>query len=281
MVITVCGAGTMGSGIAEAAARQGIKARLYDVDESALGKAKSSIEKRLQQQLISGKISPAEKEKIFSSLSFSSNPQECICDVLIEAIVENMEMKSALFQQFAAIHDETTILATNTSSLSVTKLAEQVAFPDRVIGMHFFNPATLMKLVELVHTPYTSNRTVQIITDLAQQMGKIPVHCQDAPGFIVNHVARPYYLEALRILESEKISPQAIDTVLESTGFRMGPFRLMDLIGNDINYTVSCSVYDALGKPARLKPSSTQEKMVAEKRLGRKTGSGYYDYNEK
>jgi 3-hydroxybutyryl-CoA dehydrogenase len=157
-------------------------------------------------------------------------------------------------------------------------MAEQILHPQRVIGMHFFNPATIMKLVEVVTTEYTNKQTAEMVIELTKHMGKVPVICKDSPGFIVNRVARPYYLESLRLAEEDMSSFEKTDILMEASGFKMGPFRLMDLIGNDINYAVSCSVYDQLGKPERLKPSYIQEEKVKQGRLGKKTGEGYYRY---
>ena len=175
----------------------------------------------------------------------------------------------------------TAYLRANTSSLSVNKIAAQIKNPERVIGMHFFNPAPVMKLVEVVNTNYTNEKTTRTIIGLARQMGKIPVVCKDSPGFIVNRVASPYYIEALRLAE-EKLSDFATtDSLLEATGFKMGPFKLMDLIGNDINYAVSCSVYEQLKRPERLKPSAIQQEKVEKGELGRKSGNGYYFYDKR
>ena len=277
--ICVCGAGTMGSGIAQTAAMGGFATLLYDLNTEALQRARASIEKSLQTLTEKNKIGPAEKQAALDRLRFVSDPAQCVADVIIEAIVEKPEAKLALFHQLAAFNPEDTIFATNTSSLSVTALSEKIPNPARVAGMHFFNPAPLMRLVEVVYTPLTDRSTTQSLLDLARQMGKTPVLCKDAPGFIVNHVARPYYLEALRLLEQGLADIETIDAVMESSGFKMGPFRLMDLIGNDINYAVSCSVYEALGRPERLKPSPIQEQKVREGKLGRKAGSGYYNYS--
>jgi 3-hydroxybutyryl-CoA dehydrogenase len=277
--VCVCGAGTMGSGIAQAAAAAGIYTILFDVNDAVLEKAKTGIEKSLQILIEKNKITSLEKEKIIQRLLFTNDLHHCLAEVIIEAIIEKPEAKIALFNQLAEINHAETVFATNTSSLSVTQIAEAVLHPQRVIGMHFFNPATVMKLVEIVNTKYTNQSTVQIVKELALAMGKTPVLCKDSPGFIVNRVARPYYIEALRISEEGKTDFSAIDALMESTGFKMGPFKLMDLIGNDINYAVSCSVYEQLNKPERLKPSYIQKEKVDSGALGRKSGKGYYEYN--
>jgi 3-hydroxybutyryl-CoA dehydrogenase len=276
--ICVCGAGTMGSGIAQVAAQNGFHALLFDVNPAVLEKAKVSLAHNLQSLVDKGRLPAAEMTTILGRISFVSDINDCIADLIIEAIVEIADAKAGLFNQLAEVNHSETIFATNTSSLSVASIAAKVVHPERVAGMHFFNPAPVMKLVEIVRAPQTGEAVVQALYDLALQMGKTPVHCKDAPGFIVNHVARPYYLEALRLVEQGLSDVDTIDAVLESAGFKMGPFRLMDLIGNDVNYAVSCSVYEALGKPARLQPSFIQKERVDKGELGRKSGRGYYQY---
>ncbi len=275
--ICVCGAGTMGSGIAQAAALAGFYTILYELNPAVLETAKNNIEKNLSLLVEKGKVTPGEKEQVLNRFQFTGDIHSCLADVFIEAIIEKPEAKIALFNQLAEINHSECVFASNTSSLSITKIAEQVQRPERVIGMHFFNPATIMKLVEVVNTELTNEQTTRIVTELAKQMNKVPVICKDAPGFIVNRVARPYYIEALRLAE-EGIPVEQIDTLMEASGFKLGPFRLMDLIGNDVNYAVSCSVYEQLGKPDRLMPSSIQEQKVKEGRLGKKSGEGYYKY---
>jgi 3-hydroxybutyryl-CoA dehydrogenase len=276
--ICICGAGTMGSGIAQAAAQHNFHVILYDVSTGMLDKARSAMESNLQTLVQKNKISAAASADIMSRIRFASDTNDCLADLVIEAIVEKPEVKVSLFNQLSEVNHSDVVFATNTSSLSVTEIAKKVTHPHRVAGMHFFNPATIMKLVEVVATPFSTRQTIDIITQTARQMDKTPVLCQDAPGFIVNHVARPYYLEALKLVEQGVTDFHTIDTLLEASGFKMGPFRLMDLIGNDINYAVSCQVYDALGKPGRLQPSPIQQEKVEKGQLGRKTGKGYYDY---
>jgi len=276
--IGVCGAGTMGSGIAQVAAMAGYRTILYDVDAGMVAKGRAGIEKSLVSLKEKNKLTATEQQAALDRLSFVHRVEECIADLIIEAIVEKPDVKLDLFLRLASVNDPKTILASNTSSLSLDALAGQVPGPERFAGMHFFNPAPLMKLVEVVHTQHTAEETTQTIMQVARQMGKTPVRCKDAPGFIVNHVARPYYLEALRLLEEGLSDPETIDALMVASGFRMGPFQLMDLIGNDINYAVSISVYSAMGQPERLKPSPIQQQKVQEGALGRKTGKGYYRY---
>lgn len=277
-IICICGAGTMGSGIAQAAAASGFYTILYELNDAVLEHATVSIEKNLQSLVEKNKITVAAKEETLNNLRFTSNLHDCLGDVIIEAIIEMPEAKIALFNQLAEINHSETIFASNTSSLSLTQIAKGVKNPERVIGMHFFNPATIMKLVEVVNTEFTNSQTTQMIIEFTTQLGKTPVLCKDSPGFIVNRVARPYYIESLRLAEESIADLSTIDSLMESTGFKMGPFKLMDLIGNDINYAVSCSVYEQMKKPERLKPSDIQKEKVETGKLGKKTGEGYYNY---
>jgi len=276
--ICICGAGTMGNGIAQAAASSGFYVTLYELNDAVLEKAKASIEKNLQSLVEKRKITGNAKEETLNNLRFTNNLHDCLGDVIIEAIIEKPEAKIALFNQLAEINHSETVFASNTSSLSITQIAKGIKNPERFIGMHFFNPATIMKLVEVVKTDFTNEQTTNIIIELAKQMNKTPVLCKDSPGFIVNRVARPFYIESLRLAEEKLVDFTKIDSLMESTGFKMGPFKLMDLIGNDINYAVSCSVYKQLGDPERLKPSFIQKEKVVTGQLGKKTGKGYYEY---
>ncbi|MBK5272990.1 MAG: 3-hydroxybutyryl-CoA dehydrogenase, partial [Bacteroidia bacterium] len=221
----------MGKGIAQVAAQAGFSTLLYEVNPITLENAKEGIYKILRSLVEKGKISSEEKEKIVSRIHFTSNLKNCLADIFIEAIIEKPEAKISLFNQLAELNHSECIFATNTSSLSVNNIAKKIKKSERVIGMHFFNPAHIMKLVEVVNTEYTDKQTTDAIIELARQMGKTPVLCKDSPGFIVNRVARPFYIEALRMVEEGISDFLQIDTLLEATGFRMGPFRLMDLIG--------------------------------------------------
>ena len=276
--ICVCGAGTMGSGIAQVAAAAGYATILFDVNDEAVQKASVKLSKDLSNLVEKGKLSVEKKEEIIRQIQFTSNIHACTADVIIEAIVEKIEAKTALFNQLADINTDRTIFASNTSSLSISALAKEIKHPHRVAGLHFFNPAPLMKLVEVVKGKQTSDEVMQQLVDLTKALGKVPVVCKDSPGFIVNRVARPYYIESLRLAEEGKASYEAIDRLLESNGFKMGPFKLMDLIGNDINYAVSCSVYEQLNNPERLMPSYLQKEKVEKGELGKKAGKGYYNY---
>ena len=268
----------MGSGIAQVTAQGGIQTVLYDLNADVLDRAKKSIAQSLQSLVAKGKITSAQETEFYNRILFTSNLHDCVADVIIEAVVEKAGVKIDLFNSLADQNDPGCIFASNTSSLSVSDIAQKINNPARVIGMHFFNPAQVMKLVEVVNTPSTHAEVTAAIISLAKQMGKSPVVCKDSPGFIVNRVARPYYLEALRLAGEGEIEYEQLDLLLEATGFKMGPFKLMDLIGNDINYAVSCSLFEQLNSPERLQPSPIQEKKVKEGKLGKKTGEGYYKY---
>jgi 3-hydroxybutyryl-CoA dehydrogenase len=268
----------MGNGIAQVCAASGYFTILFDPDAKAIQKAINNIEQDLQKLVSKQKISEGEKHQTLAKLRFSSDINDCIGDLVIEAIIENAGAKISLFQQLSVINNKQTIFVTNTSSLSVTEIALQLENSNKFAGLHFFNPAPLMKLVEVIKAIHTNEDTIQILLSFINSLNKTPVVCKDSPGFIVNRVARPYYIESLRLMEEGKVSLGTIDKVLESHGFKMGPFKLMDLIGNDINYAVSCSVYDQLNKPNRLKPSAIQKEKVDKGELGKKTGRGYYQY---
>jgi 3-hydroxybutyryl-CoA dehydrogenase len=276
--ICVCGAGTMGSGIAQVCASAGFTTILYELNAAVLQKARTSIEAGLQKLAEKGKLTVEEITQIASRISYTGELQQCRADLVIEAIVEKPEAKVALFNELAALNSPETILASNTSSLSISAIATGVSGPERVAGLHFFNPAPLMRLVEVVKGAQTSEAVITALTAFTRQVGKTPVVCKDAPGFIVNRVARPFYIESLRIAEEGRVELAAIDRLLEARRFKMGPFKLMDLIGNDINYAVSCSVYEQLQQPERLKPSFLQKEKVDKGELGRKTKKGYYEY---
>lgn len=282
MINTICviGAGTMGSGIAQTAAQSGFYTLLFDINADVLEKAKTSIDKSLQYLLNKEKITAEEKENIFKRIRFISDTNDCIADIIIEAIVEKVEAKVSIFNQLAEINHSEVIFATNTSSLSVSDIQALVQMPHRVAGMHFFNPAQVMKLVEVIKGNQTSDEVAQTIYELCKQMNKTPVMCKDAPGFIVNRVARHYYLEALKLVEDGIASFENVDEIMEASGFKMGPFRLMDLIGMDVNLAVSQSLYDACNQAERFRPSALQQQKVTKGELGRKTKKGFYDYSK-
>ncbi|MBN8699259.1 MAG: 3-hydroxybutyryl-CoA dehydrogenase [Chitinophagales bacterium] len=276
--VCVIGAGTMGSGIALSAAQSGFPVILFDINQAVLDKAITSVQKNLQFLVDKQKISAGEKETVFNRIQFISEIHQCKADVIIEAIIEKTEAKVSVFNQLAAVNSADTIFASNTSSLSISDIQAHVDHPERVVGMHFFNPAHVMKLVEVVKGAQTAEAVAQQIYDLCLRLKKTPVMCKDAPGFIVNRVARHYYLEAMKLVETGVAGLETVDEVMEASGFKMGPFRLMDLIGMDINLTVSQSLYEAFDKAERFTPSPLQIDKVAKGDLGKKTGKGFYQY---
>ena len=276
--ICIAGAGTMGSGIALAAAQNNFEAILFDINEKGIANAKLAIEKNLAFLLSKNKITAEEKQAIEGRISFTSAINDCRADLVIEAIIEDLDIKASLYKQLTEVNDAATIFVSNTSSLSITAIQKNIPHPGRVAGMHFFNPAHVMKLVEVIAGELTDPETVQAIADVCIAMKKVPVLCKDAPGFIVNRVARHYYLEAMHLVKEQKVSIEDADMLLENAGFKMGPFKLMDLIGMDINLAVSQSIYKAFDESPRFKPSTLQEEKVAAGLLGRKTGKGFYDY---
>lgn len=277
-IICVIGAGTMGSGIAQTAAQSGFYTLLFDINAEVLDKARTGIEKSLQFLVDKEKISAAEKVTVFERIRFVTDTNDCLADIMIEAIVEKVDAKVAIFNQLAEINHSEVIFATNTSSLSVSEIQARIQQPQRVVGMHFFNPAQVMKLVEVVKGDQTTDAVAQTVYDLCLQLKKIPVMCKDAPGFIVNRVARHYYLEAMKLVENGIATIENVDEIMEGSGFKMGPFKLMDLIGNDVNLAVSQSLYDACNQAERFKPSPIQIDKVAKGELGKKTKKGFYNY---
>jgi len=277
--ICVCGAGTMGSGIAQVAAQAGYAVILFDINEAMLQTARQSIEQSLHRLAAKKGLAPESGAAVMDRIFYTTAITRCQAEIIIEAVAEKAAIKMALFHQLAAINDANTLFATNTSSLSISQLQQQLPHPERMAGMHFFNPAPLMKLVEIIKGEQTADETISTLFTLAQSFGKMPVACTDVPGFIVNRVARPYYLEAMRLVNAGVATIEDVDTIMEATGFKMGPFKLMDLIGLDVNYAVSQLVYDALDKPERLQPSTLQQQKIAEGHLGKKTGKGFYEYH--
>ena len=277
-MVCVCGAGTMGSGIAQVCATAGYQTILYDVDESMIAKARLNIDSSLMRLVEKTKITATEKQNILDRLHFTTLINDCKADLVIEAIVETIDSKISLFNQLIKSNNSETVLATNTSSLPVTAIASSLERPASLVGLHFFNPAPLMQLVEIVTTDFVSEKVVETAKHFIQSLNKVVVVCKDSPGFIVDRVARPFYIESLRLIEEQKLSFENADKLLVDRGFKMGPCKLMDVIGNDINYAVSCSVYEQLNNSERLKPSAIQKEKVEKGELGKKTGRGYYNY---
>ncbi len=279
--VAIAGAGAMGAGIAQVAAMAGHPVVLYDTRTDATEAALNSIFSSLDKLTEKGKLEPAESTAIRARISKANILEEIGgAGLFIEAIVENLNVKSTLFAEVSEILGPDAVLASNTSSLSVTAIASACSLPERVLGLHFFNPAFLMPLVEVIPAMQTRPDLPAEFLQLMADWGKTPVLAKDTPGFIVNRVARPFYGESLRILEEGIADVPTIDWALKTFGaFRMGPFELMDLIGNDVNYTVTETVWTQMYFDPRYKPSLVQKKMMEAKRLGRKTGHGYYDYS--
>lgn len=274
----VAGAGAMGLGIAQVFAQAGLVVVLFDVSSSQLEKAKAEITANLDTALSKGKLNEADKNAILNRISFTTNINELKADLIVEAIVEKLEPKKELFQKLAEINAAQTIFATNTSSIPVTRIAKGILNPERVVGMHFFNPAHLMKLVEVISGAETSAETTEIVKQLCLTIGKTPIVCKDSPGFIVNRVARHYYVESLKMLEEKVATVENIDALMESAGFKLGPFKLMDYVGNDINFAVTSSLFDSFHHEAKFRPSRLQQQKVDAGHFGKKTGKGFYSY---
>ncbi|MFM2201685.1 MAG: hypothetical protein RL040_885 [Bacteroidota bacterium] len=281
MKIGIIGSGAMGAGIAQVAAQAGHDVVVHDQQKTALDRAENALKNTLAKLLEKGKISAQESASILGRIAFRETLEALSSsDLIIEAIVENLDVKKKVFQSLETLVTADCILATNTSSLSVTAIAAACSKPERFIGIHFFNPAPLMPLVEIIPALQTNAELASTCANLMRAWGKVPVVCKDTPGFIVNRVARPYYSEALRMYDEGIADMASIDSAMRNQGFRMGPFELMDMIGHDVNYTVTESVFAAMYFDPRFRPSITQKKLVEANWLGRKTGRGFYNYAE-
>ena len=280
--IGIIGSGTMGIGIAQVAATSGCKVFLYDANPAQTEKSLQNLQQTLNKLAAKQKISAERSAKIYDSIKPCSNISDFKdCNLVIEAIIENKEIKSKVFQNVEEIVSENCVIASNTSSISITSLSSELKNPERFIGIHFFNPAPLMPLVEIIPGLLTKENLADEIFSLIKSWGKTPVIAKDVPGFIVNRIARPFYGEALRIAEEQIATPEQIDDALRTLGnFKMGPFELMDLIGIDVNFSVTKTVYQDYFFDPKYKPSLLQQRMSEAKLLGRKTGKGFYDYAE-
>jgi 3-hydroxybutyryl-CoA dehydrogenase len=281
MKVSVIGAGTMGAGIAQIAATNGHKVCLYDSFDGAIETAETKLKKMLNRLVEKERITQQDNEAILGRINFTKDIKDVSgSGLVIEAIIENLEIKQKVFTEIESLVDENCIIASNTSSLSIASIAAACEKAERVVGIHFFNPAPLMPLVEIIPSVQTSESTLTKAKAIINSWKKITVIAKDTPGFIVNRVARPFYGEALRIYEEGVADFATIDWAMrEIGGFRMGPFQLMDYIGNDINYTVTETVFTAFYFDSRYKPSFTQKRMMEAGYLGRKSGRGYYDYS--
>jgi 3-hydroxybutyryl-CoA dehydrogenase len=276
--VGVLGSGTMGSGIAQLSAVAGYDTIIYDVAPDALSRAASIIRQNLDVAVEKKKMTRKHADEALARIATTEQLEEVRADLIIEAVVEDLKVKQKLFQLLSVFNPETTLFATNTSTIPITRIAADVRNPERVAGMHFFNPAHIMKLVEVIAGAATSAETMEALVEVALEMGKTPALVKDSPGFVVNRVARPYYVEALQILEEGTADCATVDALMEATGFRMGPFRLMDLIGVDANFNVTKSLYDSFWHEPRFRPSRIQQQMVEAGLLGKKAGKGFYNY---
>lgn len=278
--IAVCGSGTMGIGIAQLCIAAGYQTLFFDINPGLIEKGFEQVKKNLTTAVEKGKFSSSEYDDAISRLKPVFDPSVLKCDLAIEAIVENLEAKRKLFSEIASVNANHTILATNTSSIPITKIAQDIPHPERVVGMHFFNPAHIMKLVEVISGDSTSEDVADLIFQLAEQFDKKPVRAKDRPGFIVNRIGKMYHTEPIKLIEDGVAEIETVDNLLEGLGFKMGPFRLIDLIGVDANLNVTKSLFELIKQP-QFAPSALQQQLVEEGRLGRKSGSGFYEYSVK
>ncbi len=276
--IAVLGSGTLGHGIALVFAQNGYTVQLYDLQDEQLDVAGERIEQFTAKSVEKGKLTTDEREATLDRITYTSDLQAIDAQFILEAVIEKLDVKQQLFGQLAERLPEA-VFATNTSSLSVTAIAAGLPNPSRCVGMHFFNPAPIMKLVEVISTAQTTDWLTDLTVDLAEKLGKTPAQVADTPGFIVNRVARFFYLESLKLAEEQVADFETLDRLFKATGFRMGPFQLMDLIGVEANHRVSQTMYDQMMGEPRFQPSRLQQKQAESGNHGRKTGRGFYDYS--
>jgi 3-hydroxybutyryl-CoA dehydrogenase len=278
MKIAIIGAGVMGNGIAQVCAMSGHETLVYDIAEASLSKAEERIRKNLEKGISLGKIPEEALEQSMSRLQFTTEIEDLKVDMVIEAIVEKLEVKTQVFAQLEAINGPDCIYASNTSSIPLTQLASKSKYPSQIVGIHFFNPAHIMKLVEVIKAEQTSEAVLDQAVAFVQSVGKECIIAADAPGFIVNRVARHFYVEGLKILEENVADHEVIDELVQSSGFKMGPFRLMDLIGVETNLSVTTSMYELFNYDQKFRPNRLQQKKAQAGYFGRKSGKGFYEY---
>ena len=280
--IGIIGGGAMGSGIAQVFAQSGHAVVLYDTNKEALDRSKQNLAKTFEKLVAKEKYTAEKAQEIQNNIEYADSLTAfASIDLMIEAIIENLDIKKSVFKQVEEIVSDECILASNTSSLSIASIASACSKPERVIGIHFFNPAPLMALVEIIPAVQTCEGLAEEVKELIQSVGKLPVITKDTPGFIVNRVARPFYSESIRLLEEGVADAETIDFAMTSVGgFRMGPFELMDFIGHDVNYRVTESVFEAFFYDPRFKPSFSQKRLFEAGFYGRKSGRGFYNYAE-
>lgn len=276
--VAIIGAGTMGQGIAQVVAMAGYKVQLFDSKPGIVLDAISLIRGNLEKGIEKGKVQPEQLEKTLQNIAALQSFREIKAELVIEAVIEKLKVKQKLFDQLEDICSSRTIFCTNTSSIPVTKIAAGLKHANRLVGLHFFNPAHIMKLVEVISTGFTDKSKIVRTIEFVESIGKIAVVAKDAPGFIVNRVARHFYVESLKVLEENVARLEDIDKLMEATGFKLGPFKLMDLIGVDTNYAVTETIYNGFHQDPKFRPSRIQEALVMSGKFGRKSGEGFYAY---
>jgi 3-hydroxybutyryl-CoA dehydrogenase len=280
MKIAIAGSGVMGSGIALSSVLGGYETILFDINEGAVAKGKNFVLAELTKSVEKGRLTEEAANSAKARISTTTDRNELVADLIIEAALERLDIKQDLFRALEKVNSAETILASNTSSIPITQIAAGLEFPGRVVGIHFFNPAHIMKLVEIISGATTNKQVAEKAYNWAISLGKKAVYANDSPGFIVNRVARHFYVEGLKLMEEDVASFEMIDRLCESSGFRMGPFRLMDLIGVDTNFAVTSSMYAQFHQDAKFRPSRIQQQKVDAGYYGRKSGRGFYDYEE-
>ena len=278
--IGVVGAGIMGRGIALAAAMAGYEVVLYDIHQNVLDESSAYFEKFLTASVSRGKATEAEKAQTIAAIQMTREISKLKVDFVVEAILENLDLKQKVLGEIEALNEGKAIISSNTSTIPITRIGAGMKHPEQLIGMHFFNPAPIMKLVEVISGEATADWVTELTVKLAEKMGKKPVLTKDEPGFIVNRVARHFYLESLKVLEERLADHATIDRLMENSGFKMGPFTLMDLIGVETNHEVTKSLYNAFFQDEKFRPSRVQQKKVDAGHFGRKTGRGFYSYEK-
>jgi 3-hydroxybutyryl-CoA dehydrogenase len=276
--IGIVGAGTMGQGIAQVCAVAGYDVLLYDIRLEIVQQGISKVDKSLQTAVEKNRLTAQEKQTALARIQPCENLAQLKADLIIEAVLEKLELKRDIFATLEQVNSDQCILTSNTSSIPITQIAATLKNPKRFAGFHFFNPAPVMKLVEVIQGAATDPAVSDVLVALAEKLGKVPVRAKDSPGFIVNRVARHYYVESLKLLEENVSDVKTIDTLLRSAGFKMGPFELMDLIGVDTNFSVTTSMFQAFHQDSKFRPSRIQQQKVDAGHHGRKSGKGFYDY---
>ncbi len=280
MKIGVIGAGVMGRGIAQVSAMAGHEVVLFDINYDVLQSAEKGVDKNLNKAIQLGKLDEKGKTQTVKNLQYSNSIADVQVDLIIEAIVERLDVKAKVLADLADINGEDTIYASNTSSIPLTQIAANFKYPSQVVGIHYFNPAHIMKLVEVIRAEQTSEEVLKTALEYVESVNKKCVIAQDAPGFIVNRVARHFYVEGLKVLEEDVASHDVIDDLVRASGFKMGPFQLMDLIGVETNLSVTESMYELFNYDQKFRPNRIQQKKAQAGYYGRKSGKGFYDYDK-